>query len=30
MNFLKNVAYTIDYQNEVIRWKLPEEAALDN
>ena len=30
MNFLKNVAYTIDNQNEVIRWKLPEEAALDN
>lgn len=30
MNFLKNVAYTIDYQNQVIRWKLPEGAALEN
>jgi predicted aspartyl protease len=26
MNFLKNVQYTIDYQNQVIRWQLPEEA----
>jgi len=23
MNFLKNVQYTIDYQNQVIRWQLP-------
>lgn len=30
MNFLKNVAYTIDYQNKVIHWKLPQEAALEN
>jgi hypothetical protein len=22
MNFLKNVQYTIDYQNQMIRWKL--------
>ena len=25
MNFLKNVAYSIDYKNQVIRWKLPQE-----
>ena len=24
MNFLKNVAYSIDYQNQVIRWELPQ------
>ena len=23
MNFLKNVSYSIDYKNQVIRWKLP-------
>ena len=23
MNFLKNVQYTIDYQNELIRWQVP-------
>ena len=26
MNFLKNVAYSIDYKNQVIRWKLPQGA----
>ncbi len=25
MNFLKNVQYAIDYQNQVIRWKLPQD-----
>jgi len=31
MNFLKNVSYTIDYKNQLIRWKLPEgEEAPDN
>jgi len=25
MNFLKNVEYSIDYQNQVIRWKLPQD-----
>ena len=24
MNFLKNVEYSIDYKNQVIRWKLPQ------
>ena len=24
MNFLKNVQYTIDYQNQMIRWKMPQ------
>jgi hypothetical protein len=24
MNFLKNVAYSIDYKNQVIRWELPQ------
>jgi hypothetical protein len=24
MNFLKNVQYTIDYQNQLIRWQPPE------
>jgi len=28
MNFLKNVPYTIDYQNQVIRWQPPVEAAV--
>jgi predicted aspartyl protease len=27
MNFLKNVAYSIDYKNQVIRWKLPQGTA---
>jgi predicted aspartyl protease/Skp family chaperone for outer membrane proteins len=26
MNFLKNVAYSIDYKNQVIRWELPQGA----
>jgi len=26
MNFLKNVEYSIDYKNQVIRWKLPQGA----
>lgn len=30
MNFLKNVPYTIDYQNQVIRWQPPTEAAVSN
>ena len=30
MNFLKNVPYTIDYQNQVIRWQTPEMASSDN
>ena len=25
MNFLKNVEYAIDYKNQVIRWKLPQD-----
>ena len=29
MNFLKNVQYTIDYKNQVIRWEIPESAALN-
>jgi predicted aspartyl protease len=27
MNFLKNVHYTIDYENQVIRWQLPDKEA---
>jgi len=27
MNFLKNVQYTIDYQNQLIRWQAPQPAA---
>ena len=30
MNFLKNVAYSIDYKNQVIRWKLPQGAGESN
>ncbi|CAB1085270.1 hypothetical protein D1AOALGA4SA_12758 [Olavius algarvensis Delta 1 endosymbiont] len=30
MNFLKNVPYTIDYQNQVIRWQSPDMASSDN
>ena len=24
MNFLKNVQYSIDYQNQMIHWKMPQ------
>jgi hypothetical protein len=24
INFLKNIQYTIDYQNQMIRWKMPQ------
>ena len=30
MNFLKNVQYTIDYQNQVIRWQPPSEEVPGN
>ncbi len=30
MNFLRNVQYTIDYQNELIRWQPPDGASLKN
>jgi len=30
MNFLKNVQYTIDYQNQMIRWKMPQTKGLKN
>ena len=30
MNFLKNVQYTIDYQNQVIHWQPPAVEAADN
>jgi hypothetical protein len=29
MNFLKNVQYTIDYQNQLIRWQPPKVKASD-
>ncbi len=29
MNFLKNVQYTIDYRNQIIRWQSPEGEASD-
>jgi hypothetical protein len=29
MNFLKNVQYTIDYQNQLIRWQPPQVKGLD-
>jgi len=30
MNFLKSVPYTIDYQNQVIRWQLPQQEGAGN
>jgi len=30
MNFLKNMPYTIDYENQVIRWQPPEAASSEN
>jgi predicted aspartyl protease len=30
MNFLKNVQYTIDYQNQVIRWRPPQTLPSEN
>jgi len=30
MNFLKSVPYTIDYQNQVIRWQLPQQESAGN
>lgn len=30
MNFLKSMPYTIDYQNQVIRWQLPQQEGAGN
>ena len=30
MNFLKNIQYTIDYQNQLIRWEMPQQGGSGN